>query len=276
MIKTDSHLHSSFSGDSNEEMETTILEAINKGMSQLCFTEHMDMDFPPNDKDPADLFVLDTDSYLEGFNKMKEKYGHKINLCFGVELGMQPHLSEIHSSYVNQFGFDFVIGSEHTTNRKDPYFRPFYDGRSEYEAYLEYFEDIVTNLDAVYKTENKFIDSLGHLDYVVRYGPTKNQNYSYSRYGDVLDEILRRLIDRGIALEINSGGYRHLLGEPNPSKEIIKRYKELGGELITIGSDAHVATALCYEFERMEALLKECGYKYYAFYQNRRPQQIPL
>lgn len=277
MIKADIHLHSSFSGDSDERMENTIRAAIEKGLEYICFTEHMDMDFPQNDKDDGNIFLVDTDSYQKAFEDMKSRYSGKITLLFGVEWGMQPHLANKLSDYVNQYPFDFIIASEHITNKSDPYYPEFYEGRSEFDAYAEYFSDIVTNLDAMcYVNHSAPVSSLGHLDYVVRYGPNKNENYSYKLYGDYLDEILKRLIDRSIALEVNTGGYKYNLGQPNPATDVIKRYLELGGELITIGSDAHKAEHLCYDFDRLESLLLDLGVKYYTVFQERKPIMLNL
>ena len=272
MITTDSHLHSSFSTDSEEAMENIIKAAIQMGLDRICFTEHMDYDFPKGENDTDEHpFLLDTDAYIKTYELMRSKYKNIITVGFGVELGMQPHLASFIMSYVNQYPFDYIIGSEHITNKKDPYYPEFYEGRSEQDAYNEYFEDIVTNLDSLNQTGIKLIDSLGHIDYVVRYGPNKNRDYSYNIYGDIIDEILKRLIDREIALEINTGGYKHNLGQPHPSKEVLLRYKELGGELITVGSDAHKATELCRDFDKAAAFLTDCGYKYYAVFSNRKP-----
>ena len=282
MITTDIHLHSSFSGDSDEDMEKIINEALQRKMTHLCFTEHNDLDFPPAKKEPENVFLLDTDSYWTRFKQMKEKFSDKITLLFGVEWGLQPHLADALKSYVNQYSFDFVIGSEHTTNRKDPYYPEFYEGRSEYEAYAEYFEDIIANLDALENSKTNqgvkenLIDTFGHLDYVVRYGPNKNSEYSYSKYGDLIDEILKRLIERGIALEVNAGGYKYNLGEPNPAVSVIRRYRELKGEMITVGSDAHKADMLQYSFDKIHTLLLSEGFNYHTIFSGRKPIYLKL
>lgn len=274
MIIADIHTHSSFSTDSTEPMENMIDAAINKGLKYYCITEHMDIDFPMQPGQTEPEFLLDTDSYYTKFAELKEKYlqAHPdFTLLMGVELGLQPHLSSTHQEYVKQYPFDFVIGSEHTTNRRDPYYPAFYADRSEVEAYTEYFDDIVTNI-------NQFdnFDSLGHLDYVVRYGPNKNREYSYSKYSYCIDAILLKLIEKNIALEVNAGGYKYGLGEPNPCKDILLRYKELGGELITIGSDAHDCSRIANDFNLIAELLTNCGYKHYCVYQKRKPIYLDL
>jgi hypothetical protein len=142
-----------------------------------------------------------------------------------------------------------------------------YEGRSEEEAYSEYFRSIIDNIK---KFQN--FDVYGHLDYVVRYGPNKDANYSYTKYRDLLDKILELLIDNGKGIEINTGGVCKDLRELHPCTDIIKRYRALGGEIITIGSDAHKPQNICGYFNRAEEVLKECGFKYYTIFEKRVPE----
>ncbi len=272
MIKADIHTHTSFSSDCDTPMEELIKQAVSLGLDTLCFTEHMDKDYPSQDPLSPPEFILDTCSYREEFKRMQDKYEGKIRLLFGVELGLQPHVVDWNKNYVNQNNdFDFIIGSAHTIGRKDPYYASFFEGRSEKEAYSEYFREALLDI----RLFDDF-DSFGHLDYVVRYGPNTNRFYSYKEYSDMIDPILSLLIDKGIALEVNSAGYRKGLGDPNPSKDIILRYKELGGELITVGSDAHTTHSLANDLELVEALLLDCGFRHYAVFSGRKPEFYPL
>ena len=266
MIKADIHTHTAFSTDSDTPMEDMIEAAIGLGLDHLCITEHMDKDYPT-----APDFFLDTDSYKKKFFEMKEKYADRIGLLFGVELGLLPHLAGWHEEYIKKYPFDFIIGSEHNPKNVDPYYPAFFEGRSEEAAYTEYFEETLVNLKAF-----SDFDALGHMDYVVRYGPNKNKEYSYSKYSRYIDPILEFIVNNGIALEVNAGGYKKGLGEPNPCRDIIIRYKELGGEMITVASDAHSPEWLCYEFDRIEAMLVELGFKYYTVFENRQPVFYPL
>ena len=274
MIRSDIHIHTSFSSDCDEPMEEQIKQALSLGLDTLCFTEHMDKDYPSDpgkEKNGHPEFWLETEKYHEHFLEMRDKYAGRIRLLFGVELGLQPHLSKWCADYVSGYDFDYVIGSVHTINRMDPYYPAFFEERSEREAYEEYFDEALTDI----KGFSDF-DSLGHLDYVVRYGPNKNRDYSYKAFADHIDPILEYLIDKGIALEANSAGYRKGLGEPNPCKDVLLRYKELGGELITIGSDAHLTGSMCNDFARLEALLLECGFRYHAVFEGRKCELYPL
>ena len=266
-ITADYHLHSSFSGDSDTPMEAMIQQGIALGLTQMCFTEHNDLDYPVTDSDPAGKFELNPDSYLYEFIKCKEKYADKINLCFGVELGLQPHLSKKNAAFAKAHEYDFIIASSHLCNGKDPYYPSFYEGRGQEKAYREYFESILENIR---KFSN--FDVYGHLDYVVRYGPNKDTDYTYEAYRDILDPILKLLIENGKGLEINTGGVKHGLKDLHPCTGILKRYRELGGEIITVGSDAHRPEALAAHFDRAADYLKECGFSYYTIFEKRVPE----
>ncbi len=269
MIYTDLHMHSSFSEDSDTPMEEQIKSSISKGLKYICFTEHMDMDFPENEEGLT--FLCDTESYYEKYLECSLKYGDRIKLLFGIEYGLQPHLKEKMREYVSKYPFDMVIGSSHVVNKKDPYYKEYYLGRDEKTAYLEYFESVLENV----KIFDDY-DVYGHIDYVVRYGPNKNRDYSYREYGDILDEILKRIIEKGKGIEINSAGFAYGLKEPNPSREVLKRYKELGGEIITVGSDAHTSDRVAYSFDKVKELLLSLGYGYYTIFFKRKAEFVKI
>lgn len=270
-ILADYHLHSSFSEDSDTPMKAMIERGIELGLKHMCFTEHMDIDFPCREGEEKGRFEVNTDSYLFDLIRCKEAYADKIKVCFGIELGLQPHISKEIAAYAKSYDFDFIIASSHLCNRKDPYYPEFYEGRTEDEAYLEYFESILDNLK---KISN--FDVYGHLDYVVRYGPDKDKNYSYRKYADVLDAILFKLIEQGKGIEVNTGGICYGLRELNPCTDIIKRYRELGGEIITVGSDAHTTKRISEGFERAAEILRSCGYRYYTIFEKRTPEYVRL
>lgn len=265
-ITADCHLHSSFSGDSDTPMEKMILKGIDLGLSTMCFTEHNDFDYPPSDREPENIFLLNVDSYLYDLLKLKEKYAGNINILFGVEIGLQPHLSKQNSSFAKEYEYDFIIASSHIAGGRDPYYPAFYEGRSQEEAYREYFTSILENLNVFSN-----FDVYGHLDYVVRYAPKKDEGYSYERYKDIFDKILTKLIDMEKGIELNTGSFARGLNEPHPCTGILKRYHELGGEIITIGSDAHVPERIAHSFDRAANILADCGFRYYTTFERRSP-----
>lgn len=266
-IKADYHLHSSFSGDSTTPMEEMIQKGIDLGLSSMCFTEHMDMDYVYLKPEEEGIFELNTDSYLYQLIQMKEKYADRIQIQFGVELGVQPHLRRELAVYAKSFDFDFIIASTHLCNRKDPYYPEFYEGRTDEEAYREYFSFTLENLKAFSN-----FDVYGHLDYVVRYGKTKDENYCYDRYQDILDKILETLIEKEKGLELNTGAIRYGLKDLNPCTDILKHYRKLGGEIITIGSDAHKPSNIAEGFDRAAQILSDCGFRYYTTFEKRMPE----
>lgn len=263
-ILADCHLHSSFSADSDTPMETMIQEALSKGLKTITFTEHNDFNFPCDD---PSSFELNGDSFLFDLLKYREKYMGQIEVLYGVEIGLQKDCMRQNIKLTKDYDFDFVIGSLHVINGQDPYYPAFFEGRSDEECYREYFETLMANL----RTFSNF-DSLGHLDYIVRYGKSKDQDYSYSKYADLIDPILKSLIERDKALEINTGGLADGLKDTNPCIDIVKRYRELGGELITIGSDAHDTAHIGYRFDRAYEILKACGFEYYTVFCGRTPE----
>ncbi len=270
-ILTDFHLHSSHSGDSHTEMGEMIQTAIDKNLSSICFTEHMDMDFPVNSDTPAGMFVLNTDAYLFDILKYREKYKGKIELLFGVELGLQPHLTDEIETYASAYDFDFIIGSSHLCHGIDPYYPAFFEGRPQSVAYREYFDSILENIEV-----HDDFDVYGHLDYVVRYGPARNANYTYHEYQDIFDQILKALIHSGKGIELNTSGYKYGLHAPHPMLEIIHRYYELGGRILTVGSDGHNTLHIADAFDQAAKDLKACGFSEYTIFKKRIPTFVKL
>ena len=262
----DYHFHTCFSSDSDAPVEAQIEHAIFLGMPQICITDHQDFDFPPGEM----TFQFDTEEYIKTLLPLQKKFQDRITLKIGVELGIQPHLGEKLEAYYRQYPFDYCIGSTHLVKRMDPYEAEYWKGRPETEALREYFEEVYTNIQAFPSA-----DSLGHLDYAVRYSPERDA-YDWHRYQDIIDEILRFLIRKDICLECNTAGFKAGLGHPNPTEGILKRYKELGGEGITLGSDGHEPAFLGQRFDTIGSLLKGCGFHEYVIFESHRPRLLPL
>lgn len=263
----DTHMHTDLSGDSKASPESMIEEAIRLGLAGICFTDHLDYDYP----DDPELFLLNLDKYDERIHVLQQQYQNRLPIRFGIEIGLQPHLAKRHEEVLSAHDFDFVIGSSHVVHGFDPYYPAYYEGKTEQEAYLEYFTSILENIQAF-----SDFDVYGHIDYVVRYGPNKNAQYSYAAYADIIDEILRLLIQKGRGIELNTAGFKYGLGHPNPTEEILARYRELGGEIITIGADGHKPEHIAYDFAKVPAILKEAGFRYYTVFKKRNPEFIPL
>lgn len=270
MILADCHVHSEFSSDSNAPVSAVIKQAIQAGMQYFYLTDHHDIDFPA-DAAGGLTFQLDTPAYLSALSDLKEKYGDQIEVRTGVELGLMKDSIEKLLSYVHEFSFDFIIGSSHLVRGMDPYYPAFFEGRSQKDAYREYFASIYENIQVF-----QDYDVYGHLDYVVRYGPTRNADWDFTDYADIFEAILTTLIQQGKGIEINTAGLYKGLGYPHPHRDILSMYRRLGGEIITIGSDAHTPEYLGYGFSNAEELLHSCGFSYYTLFKNRKPEFISL
>ena len=184
---------------------------------------------------------------------------------------IQQILPKRNAAFAKEHDYDFIIGSSHICHGKDPYYPAFYEGRSQEAAYREYFESILENL----KVYSNF-DVYDHLDYVVRYGPTKDQGYSYEMYREIFDRILTTLIDMEKGVEINTSALARGMREPNPCIGILRRYRALGGEIVTVGSDAHKPGQIAHAFDRAAEILKDCGFRYYVVYEKRNPSFYKL
>ncbi len=263
----DTHMHSQYSGDSDATQDAMVNAAIEKELTGICFTDHLDIDYP----DDPDLFLLDLPNYTSSVLAQRARCQNRIDVRLGIELGLQPHLAALHKDILSQYPFDFVIASSHVVHGFDPYYPAFYEGRTEEACYREYFESILENIRAF-----DDFDVYGHIDYVVRYGPNRNEQYSYALYSDIIDEILRLLIEKGKGIEINTGGFKYGLGHPNPTEEIIARYHALGGEIITIGADAHKPEHVAYAFEKVPEILKKAGFHYFTVFKQRKPVFVTL
>lgn len=263
----DTHMHSGFSGDSTAEPESMALAAQSRRLDGICFTDHLDLDYPKE----KDLFLLDLPAYTAHIHTLQSKFDGSFPILCGLELGLQPHLAKKHGELLSQYAFDFVIGSSHVVHGADPYYPEYYGGRSASEGYREYFESILENIQAF-----DGFDVYGHLDYVVRYGPAKSERYDWKKYQEIIEEILSLLIKKGKGIELNTAGFKYGLSHPNPTEEIIARYRELGGEIITIGADAHKPDDIAFDFRKVPALLSAAGFTSYTVFQNRKPRFIKL
>lgn len=259
----DTHTHTHFSGDSEASPFDIAQKACDLGLAGICFTDHHDIDY----KETPGMFDLDIPAYKKEIALVKEQFAGKLDIGWGIELGLQPYLAAKNKAVATENDFDFVIGSTHSINQVDLYYPAFYMGRNEDDCYREYFEETLKNTQS-----DVDFDVYGHLDFVVRYGPNKNKYYSYTKFADIIDEILRTLISRGKGIELNMAGLKYGLGHAHPTMDTLKRYKELGGEIITLGSDGHAPEQIAWEFGKAPEILKEAGFNYFTVFKNRKPE----
>lgn len=265
MFIADYHTHNSFSSDSTTPMEEMVKQAIMVGLKEMALTDHVDYDYP----EEMFPFIIDYNEYLKVFNELKQRYKGDIKLVLGVEVGLQSHLVQKIKDFCESVDFDFIIASTHVVDRLDLYNGDFFRGKSKQEAYRRYFEDVFENI----KVHNNF-NVYGHLDYVNRYGDYKDKSLNYEDYKDIIDSILKLLIEKGKGIELNTSGYRYKLNCTHPQLPILKRYKELGGEIITVGSDAHDAKNIALHFKDAYELLEQADFKYITLFEKQKPNFV--
>lgn len=272
MIQADMHMHTWFSTDSEACPRDMADEAVRKGLKTICFTDHFDKD----DLEWGEEGIFDVDAYFVEMQKLQEEYAGKLNIRIGMELGLRTYLKDYYEELTKKYPFDFVIGSVHNVPYKkdaegnilytDPAAEKLFTDRTDKEAYRLMMETTLENV----RTSDCF-QTLGHLDYVVRYGKSREKEYSYTDYADIIDEILKLLIEKEKGLEVNSAGLKYGLPFAHPHPDVLKRYHELGGEIITIGADAHKPEHIAYDFAKAEEILKSCGFKYYTEFFEQKP-----
>lgn len=269
MITADYHVHSSFSSDGKATMEQMVEQAIKLGLRQLCFTDHMDYDYPKQKE--GYTFEFNINEYTKKLEELKLRYQNWIEILTGIELGLQPHLKDRLTELTKSYPFDFLIGSSHIVEQVDPYYPKYWADKNTDQGIRAYFQSIIDNCKSFVG-----FHVYGHIDYIIRYIPSQSDlamkiTYDYNNFRELLDEALRTLIYHGKGIELNTAGYKYGLEHPHPKLEVLKRYKELGGEIITIGSDAHAPQHLAYAFEKVPDLLKEAGFHYYTTFKQGNP-----
>lgn len=263
-MKVDFHTHSDFSIDSQSPLEEMVKEAIRMGITDMAVTDHVDYDYDEDGVTSDWDFSLE--DYFEKIREINEIYGDKIKLYRGVELGIQPHLGDRCNQLVAENAFDFVLASLHTVDRKDLYNQKYFKTRTAEEAIREYYKSYYDSIIQL----NDF-SVLGHLDLYLRYwSPLKDE--PVQKYFDQIEPLLKYVIDRERGIEVNSGGYfKYKLNANNPSDDILKLYKSLKGEVITLGSDAHKPDQLGTLHQENLQKLQGLGFKYVCTFEQMKP-----
>ena len=254
----DFHMHTGVSFDSEATPLEMIAAAERMGLKEICFTDHYDFQ---NDPDGVHhLFCLS--DYKAAYDGL---LSNELTIRRGVEFGMTAwntkELIELTSSYP----FDFVIGSVHSVGNSDPYFAAFWEGKSVEAG----FEECLLQTLVCVRAHDDF-DVLGHLSYACK-SPNLPRRVllRYRDYADLCDEIMRVLAEKGKGMEINTSGV-DAVGDFLPDRDFFLRFKELGGEIVTVGSDAHAPSRVGQYTARAVALAKEI-FGYVCTFEGRKP-----
>ncbi len=272
----DYHLHTSYSDDSSYEMEDVVKDAIEKGLVEICFTDHVDYGVKPDVGEKIKrtykgkpVTNVDYPKYFEELDKLQEKYKEQITIKKGLEFGMQTHTINQYQKLFDTYEMDFVLLSVHQINDQEFWLKEYQKDKTTQEIYDGYYEEI-------YSIIQNYDDysCLAHLDLIRRYVDDPSDYYENTK--EILDKILRHLIKHGKGIEINTSHIRYGIDGYTPSIEILKRYHELGGKIITIGSDSHKKEHLGFYINEAKALLKEIGFESFCTFDKMIPKFHPL
>lgn len=285
-MQADYHIHSEFSDDSQEKMKNQVERAITLGLEEICFTDHVDYGGKRDWDDPrgieyrsgdgngipreekAPLANVDYPAYFAKIQYLQELYAGKITIKAGLEFGIQtitiPNFAKLFASYRDQL--DFVLLSMHQIHNQEFWTGDFFKNKTQQEYNDEYYEEI-------YQVQKKFksYSVLAHLDLLARYDPAGP--YPFAKEKEKIAEILKLAIQDGKGIEINTSSWHYGLKDTQPAREILKLYKDLGGKILTFGSDAHQTKYLADHFtEARNIVCGEIGLKEFCTFTKMKPE----
>lgn len=268
----DYHVHTNFSDDSTYPMEEVVKDAIHMGMDEICFTDHVDYGIKVDwdsgleiiYRDGEPMANVDYPSYAAQIEILRKRYGEQITIRMGMEFGIQMHTIPQFEALYGRYPFDFILLSVHQVEDREFWTQDFQRGRTQKEYNERYYEEI---LNLVKNFQHYSV--LGHLDLIVRYDELGVYPFEYVR--PYVEEILKEVIRNDKGIEVNTSSYRYGLSDTTPSREILKLYKELGGRMITLGSDSHKPEHLGACMEETKEILKDIGFDSFCTFDKMQP-----
>ena len=262
----DSHSHSKNSMDGSNSVREMCKRAVEAKLDVYAVTDHCEIN-----GFEAGGFCESIRHSFEETEEQKKRYDGKLDILSGIELG-QPMENLEHTEEALRIGaFDFVLGSLHNLPGKPDFYFLEYDHVDLTELLKQYFNDLCEMIVGV------AFDSVAHITYPLRYivGDRKRK-VDMGKLQSHLDEALRLTAEKGKALEINTSGLRQNIGTTLPDLSIVKRFRKLGGELITIGSDAHNIEDLGKGIREGYEVARNAGFHSIVYYKKREPVEIPI
>ena len=265
MRRYDMHTHS-LNSDGKFSVDDMCLAAIEKGVTGIAVTDHADMNFYESRNTPQRIGTSAAE-----IRSAAERYGDRLEVLCGVELGEYLYAPEKAREILTMEPYDVVLCSVHLVPAARwpmPYNRIPFDADGTDEELADYLEKY---FDLLCKTVDGFdFDVLAHITCPVRYMTHRHHRKTdVMPYAEKIREILQKIIARDIALEFNTAGYQQ-------QADVFAMYREMGGRLITLGSDAHTTAAIAGQFEETAELLRQWGFKNYYYYKNRAAYEVSL
>lgn len=254
----DFHMHSTVSFDGHDSPAAMVDAAARAGLKEVCFTDHIDY-FANTEKQE---WVFDTEVYNEAYDSLEHP---TVKIRRGLEFGIKPYNAPQLREDLKRRNFDFVLGSVHFVDELDVYYKEYWEGKTLFQGERRYLEETLRCVQA-----HDDFDVLGHLTYIskARANPAPRP-VPFREHEELIDEILRILASKGKGMEINTSGVDRC-GDFLPYEVYFRRFKELGGQIVTVGSDAHTASRVGQYADRACALLKDI-FGYVCTFENRQP-----
>lgn len=275
----DYHVHTEFSADSEYPIEEVVRDGIEKGLDEICFTDHVDYGVQddwedgveiryrtggPNDPPLMPLMNVDYPRYYEAIRYLQKKYSEKIELKFGLEFGVQMSTVQKYEKLFSEYPFDFIILSIHQIDDKEFWNQAFQTGKTQREYNLAYYREM---LNVVRSYKNYSV--LGHLDMITRYD--KAGIFPFEETESLVTEILKQIIEDEKGIEINTSYHRYGLPDSTPSRKILEKYRDLGGKIVTIGTDSHRKEHLGAYISEAKKELKKIGFDSFCTFEKMQP-----
>jgi len=260
----DCHLHSHLSADGSGSIPEFCRRAIERGLTHVCFTEHADFD----PQDPG-YGCFDYGSYLTEIRVARRRFDDTLEIRIGVEIDYQRRFEEDIKAFLDNLEFDFVVGGVH-------YVGGDWMGSSQFalhpavEVYDLYFDEVE------HLIKSGLADVLGHLDLIKRYRTPVDGPFDLERWGERIEKILVMAIERDIGLEINTSGLRQAPQDSYPALETIELYRALGGQILTVGSDAHEPDDVGANVQEALDLARRAGYEQIHLFRHRKPKSVRI
>jgi histidinol-phosphatase (PHP family) len=258
----DYHHHTNHSFDSTANMVEVCKKAIENEIQEICFTEH----YSVNPLAPT-YGHMAFEKYLDEIRYCQDQFHGQLIIKAGIEL-CEPHLlKDQYDEILQPLNLDFILGSVHNLNNQKLRLALNGDQPTAYEQYFNELLSMVSTAD---------IDIIAHFDLMKRYAYKEHGLYNFQDYREIIQQILKKAIERNIGMEINTSGLRTELRQTLPSIEVIQLYKELGGEILTIGSDSHSARSVGANLTDALSLARECGFNYIYKFEKRKPIAVKI
>lgn len=273
----DYHVHTEFSDDSVYPLPDVVRDAVTLGLEELCLTDHVDYGIKVDWDSGREIRYrngepfanVDYPKYVARFQEAQRRYGDRIRLRLGLEFGMQVHTIPQYEALFRRYPFDFIILSVHQVEDKEFWTQDFQRGRSQEEYNIRYYEELL-ELVRLYKNYSV----LGHVDLIARYD--KAGAFPFERIKPILAEIFRQVVSDGKGIELNTSYHRYGLKDSTPSRAILELYRDLGGRILTVGSDSHKPEHLGAYIREGQSLLKELGFREICTFEKMEPIFHPL